>query len=79
MGITGFSVRTLFFSFSILITSFITLVSSSALVVESNNSYALFESGQVRPLALSPDGKLLFAENKPDNAYKRIGFNLDIG
>ena len=27
----------------------------------------LFESGQVRPLALSPSGKLLFAVNTPDN------------
>jgi len=30
-------------------------------------SYTLFESGQVRPLALSPSGKLLFAVNTPDN------------
>jgi DNA-binding beta-propeller fold protein YncE len=29
--------------------------------------YTLFESGQVRPLALSPKGKLLFAVNTPDN------------
>ena len=27
----------------------------------------VFESGQVRPLALSPNGKLLFAVNTPDN------------
>nr|WP_153825118.1 beta-propeller fold lactonase family protein [Polyangium spumosum] len=27
----------------------------------------MFESGQVRPLALSPNGKLLFAANTPDN------------
>ena len=27
----------------------------------------IFESGQVRPLALSPNGKLLFAVNTPDN------------
>ena len=27
----------------------------------------IFESGQVRPLALSPSGKLLFAVNTPDN------------
>jgi hypothetical protein len=26
-----------------------------------------FESGQVRPLALSPDGSRLFAVNTPDN------------
>ena len=30
-------------------------------------SFTAFESGQVRPLALSPDGKLLFAVNTPDN------------
>jgi DNA-binding beta-propeller fold protein YncE len=29
-------------------------------------SYTLFESGQVRPLALSPDGRHLFAVNTPD-------------
>ena len=29
--------------------------------------FTLFESGQVRPLALSPTGKLLFATNTPDN------------
>ncbi|HEX2223019.1 MAG TPA: hypothetical protein VHN15_02310, partial [Thermoanaerobaculia bacterium] len=29
--------------------------------------FTLFESGQVRPLALSPSGKLLFATNSPDN------------
>ena len=30
-------------------------------------SYTLFESGQVRPLALSPDKQRLFAVNTPDN------------
>ena len=30
-------------------------------------SYVLFEGGQVRPLALSPDGSKLFAVNTPDN------------
>src|SRR5579872_6873865 len=30
-------------------------------------SFTLFESGQVRPLTLSPSGKLLFAANTPDN------------
>jgi hypothetical protein len=29
--------------------------------------YTLFESGQARPLALSPDRRLLFAVNTPDN------------
>jgi DNA-binding beta-propeller fold protein YncE len=35
--------------------------------VTSTSAYTLFESGQVRPLALSPSGKLLFAVNTPDN------------
>jgi len=30
-------------------------------------SFTLFETGQVRPLALSPNGNLLFAANTPDN------------
>ncbi|HEY5948105.1 MAG TPA: hypothetical protein VIV40_21565, partial [Kofleriaceae bacterium] len=34
---------------------------------DSGNPYTLFESLQVRPLALSPNGKLLFAANTPDN------------
>ena len=33
----------------------------------SQSSFVLFESGQVRPLALSPDGRTLFAVNTPDN------------
>jgi DNA-binding beta-propeller fold protein YncE len=33
----------------------------------SSPSYTLFESGQVRPLALSPDQRYLFAVNTPDN------------
>lgn len=36
-------------------------------VPQSNNPYTLFETLQVRPLALSPDGRLLFAVNTPDN------------
>ncbi|WP_437295276.1 hypothetical protein [Sorangium sp. So ce426] len=34
---------------------------------EAAPSYTLFESGQVRPLALSPSRNLLFAANTPDN------------
>lgn len=33
----------------------------------SEETFTAFESGQVRPLALSPDGRLLFAVNTPDN------------
>ncbi|WP_437995438.1 hypothetical protein WMF26_29565 [Sorangium sp. So ce185] len=38
-------------------------------------SYRLFESGQVRPLALSPNGKLLFAVNTPDNRLEVFAVN----
>ena len=34
---------------------------------EPRSRFTLFESGQVRPLALSPNGRLLFACNTPDN------------
>src|SRR5271166_2978464 len=33
----------------------------------TNNPYTLFETLQVRPLAVSADGGLLFAANTPDN------------
>jgi DNA-binding beta-propeller fold protein YncE len=35
--------------------------------VKSSSPYTLFESGQVRPLAMSPDKRHLFAVNTPDN------------
>jgi DNA-binding beta-propeller fold protein YncE len=41
------------------------------------DSYVLFESGQVRPLALSPDGTRLFVVNTPDNRLEV--FNVDAG
>src|SRR5688572_13656395 len=34
---------------------------------QASAPFTLFESGQVRPLALSPNGKFLFAVNTPDN------------
>jgi len=40
---------------------------SGAMKTAHQGSFTLFESGQVRPLALSPGGKLLFAVNTPDN------------
>ena len=36
-------------------------------LAQAASSFTLFESGQVRPLALSPDGQWLFAANTPDN------------
>ena len=38
-------------------------------------SFVEFESGQVRPLAVSPDGTKLFAVNTPDNRLEI--FNID--
>ncbi|MGH7485927.1 MAG: YncE family protein, partial [bacterium] len=34
---------------------------------KASSNYTLFESGQVRPLAMSPDKRHLFAVNTPDN------------
>lgn len=42
-------------------------VSALDSAVASEESYSLFETGQVRPLAMSPDGTRLFALNTPDN------------
>jgi DNA-binding beta-propeller fold protein YncE len=41
--------------------------SPPAKVTQTANPYTLFETLQVRPLALSPDGRRLFALNTPDN------------
>lgn len=46
---------------------------------EAAPAYTLFESGQVRPLALSPDGKLLFACNTPDNRLEVFRIKISIG
>jgi YVTN family beta-propeller protein len=35
--------------------------------LENGESYTLFESGQVRPIALSPSGRFLYVVNTPDN------------
>jgi YVTN family beta-propeller protein len=51
-------------------TSTVALVLATWLLARSApaaSSYTLFESGQVRPLAVSPDGTRLFAVNTPDN------------
>jgi DNA-binding beta-propeller fold protein YncE len=37
------------------------------MIARAASSFTLFETGQVRPLALSPDGTRLFAVNTPDN------------
>ncbi len=50
------------------------LISSSAV---AQPSFLAFESGQVRPLAISPDGSQLFAVNTPDNQLEI--FDIDPG
>ena len=40
---------------------------SMSTALASTDNYMLFETGQVRPLAMSPDGSKLFALNTPDN------------
>jgi DNA-binding beta-propeller fold protein YncE len=44
-----------------------TRAATRPLSAQASSSFTLFESGQVRPLALSPDKQLLFAVNTPDN------------
>ena len=40
---------------------------ADATVLPNQSTYTLFESGQVRPLALSPSRRMLFAVNTPDS------------
>jgi hypothetical protein len=48
-----------------------------AFAANAQTSFVTFESGQVRPLALSPDGAKLFAVNTPDNRLEV--FNVGAG
>src|SRR5262245_35471169 len=43
----------------------------------ATSSFFEFESGQVRPLALSPDGTHLFAVNTPDNRLEIFDIATD--
>ncbi|MFW2373248.1 MAG: beta-propeller fold lactonase family protein [Gammaproteobacteria bacterium] len=43
--------------------------------LNSESSFTLFESGHVRPLAQSPNGKMLFAVNTPDNRLEVFRIN----
>jgi DNA-binding beta-propeller fold protein YncE len=48
--------------------TWLALVAALFIVAHAHaGSFVTFESGQVRPLALSPDGTTLFAVNTPDN------------
>jgi DNA-binding beta-propeller fold protein YncE len=50
---------------------------SSPAAVTATGSFTTFDSGQVRPLALSPDGSRLFAANTPDGKLEifNVGAN----
>ncbi|HXS93121.1 MAG TPA: hypothetical protein VN736_00860 [Candidatus Limnocylindrales bacterium] len=49
---------------------FALLVCAGAIGASGAPSFVTFESGQVRPLAMSPDGKLLFAANTPNSTLE---------
>ncbi|AGP38987.1 hypothetical protein [Sorangium cellulosum] len=49
----------------------------AALPAAAATSFTTFESGQVRPLALSANGKLLFAVNTPDNRLEIFRVQAD--
>ncbi len=51
------------------------VVITLAPVARATSSFVEFESGQVRPLALSPDGTHLFAVDTPDNRLET--FDVD--
>src|SRR6185437_13592937 len=49
---------------------FALLVCAGAIGASGAPAFVTFESGQVRPLAMSPDGKLLFAANTPNSTLE---------
>ncbi len=64
MAVGIYSARTLLSAGAIVAVALLVIVSPPAL---AQPSFITFESGQVRPLATSPDGSRLFAVNTPDN------------
>ncbi|WP_438028583.1 beta-propeller fold lactonase family protein [Sorangium sp. So ce233] len=50
---------------------------AAALPAAAATPFTTFESGQVRPMALSRDGKLLFAVNTPDNRLEIFRVQTD--
>jgi sugar lactone lactonase YvrE/mono/diheme cytochrome c family protein len=50
-----------------------------ALPASAQSTFITFESGQVRPVALSPDGNQLFAVNTPDNTLEIFDINVSGG
>src|SRR6266511_3290111 len=47
--------------------------STAARQASSTGTFTAFESGQVRPIAMSPNGAKLFAVNTPDNTLEIFG------
>jgi DNA-binding beta-propeller fold protein YncE len=68
--ITSRKFSSVFISFLVLPFAFLSLMGNA-----NAGSYQLFESGQVRPMAMSPDGKRLFALNTPDNRLEVFSIN----
>lgn len=56
---------------------FLVLLACLPLLSGAQQSYHLFESGHVRPLAMSPDGSKLFAVNTPDNRLEIYDVSVD--
>ena len=50
-----------------LCSALVAIATSAAPEAASPNSFVAFESGHVRPLAMSADKTLVFAVNTPDN------------
>ena len=71
----GFVMRTYLIRTTPLLTLLLVLCSFSSFATPSNDSYTLFESGQVRPLVMSANGKRLFATNTPDNRLEVYAVN----
>src|SRR5215472_13475420 len=53
------------------------IVAAAARPSAALSSFVLFETGQVRPLALSPDGTHLFAVNTPDGRLEIFSVGAD--
>lgn len=53
------------------------ITSASAIAAPSTNSFVAFESGHVRPLAMSADKSLVFAVNTPDNRLEILRAESD--
>src|SRR5690606_7363764 len=53
------------------------LLGAAASEAHASSPFAAFETGQVRPIALSPNGKRLFVVNTPDNRLEIFNVEPD--